>query len=950
LKSFREFPPNRTWKISALLLVIAAGFALTTRGELPNWIRNIEARTGVEGAFFRAMHLPYGDVQFRRPPGETRPALQELIQQQPANAELYSLRAMEDEQQLDFATAEKDWKLYAEKAANKPAAQQDLADFYHRRLRPQDEIAVLQSLGNSPTTPGEKYTPANEQSSWSAFERILGVIQTQALGKEATMATYRAWIARYPSQEQLYARFLDYLVSQKEFDAANQLIASYQKLFPGDEIFPVKAKALVEYKHGSIQQGLGVYERSFQPLWQPELVKGYFDLLAQTQGLRKFLDQARADLNKNPEDLNATARVFYYYQQQGKLDAAQQAITNLRLHKESANSSWTPQQLYICGRLLEDIHSYPEAARYYFALYNSKGAGDSQERALTRLTDMLLTSPESPIRLGSGELSMYKDIGTMDPGPGYFNGILSLMLNTTSPGSAYPAEEQRAISYFHRSRAAELLALLDKNFPNAAGRPELHVKLLEFYSNSGQSEAVLQGGKEFLAAFPKAAERTRVALLMADADERLQKPQDEFAIYDTVLQELAAQADRMPLGNRVAGNENYGASQGYQRFQQPAVQDSEGETGDESQTTSPAGAQAQNAAFQPGKGTEAAESRPRSPEYARVLERYLARLVQLKEIPQALGVLRREIDHNPDDPGLYERLATFLHQNNLSTEEEEVYRRAFAHFSDPSWYSKLARLYLRYKKYSQLEQFTRDAVKQFDGSVLETYFTNVGTSTPAMYVRVNQYANARFPHNPYFVRNLLAAYHSTPTYDDAAWLALIRQHWFEDTDLRNQYFAYLSYSRQLEQELSVLRQSAPSPDAQELTEFAKKNPAAATELADAQIWRSHFEESAPVLKSLAEVYPAEQELDRTASSVFRSLAYFDPGKTAIAAKIEENLLAADPGNTEILARIGDIYSDRELFQQAAPYWERIPKATPGQSGGYLEAATIYWDYFDFSNA
>src|SRR5215472_3709013 len=437
---------------------------------------------------------------------------------------------------------------------------------------------------------------------------------------------------------------------------------------------------------------------------------------------------------------------------------------------------------------------------------------------------------------------------------------------------------------------------------------------------------------------------------MADADEPLQNPHDEFAIYDQVLQELAAQADKMPLGNRVAGNGNYGAPQGYPRLQRPTGQESEGDSRDEGQTTSPAAGQAQNSAFQPGQAQETTESGPRSPEYGRVLERYLARLVQLKEIPQALGVLRREIDHNPDDPGLYERLATFLQQNNLSTEQEEVYRRAFAHFSDPSWYSKLARLYLRYKKYSQLDQLTQDAVKQFDGSVLESYFANVGTNTPAMYVRLNQYANARFPHNPYFVRNLLAAYHSTPTYDDAAWLALIRQHWFEDTDLRNQYFAYLSYSRQFEQELSTLRQSAPSPDAQDWTEFAKKNPAAVTELADARIWRSHFEESAPALKALAEIYPAEQELDRTASSVFRSLAYFDPGKTAIAAKIEENLLAADPGNTETLARIGDIYADRELFQQAAPYWERIPKAMPGQSGGYLEAATIYWDYFDFGSA
>ena len=40
----------------------------------------------------------------------------------------------------------------------------------------------------------------------------------------------------------------------------------------------------------------------------------------------------------------------------------------------------------------------------------------------------------------------------------------------------------------------------------------------------------------------------------------------------------------------------------------------------------------------------------------------------------------------------------------------------------------------------------------------------------------------------------------------------------------------------------------------------------------------------------------------------------------------------------------------EQFARAARYWERIPQVAPGQSGGYLEAATIYWDYFDFGNA
>ena len=142
---------------------------------------------------------------------------------------------------------------------------------------------------------------------------------------------------------------------------------------------------MVEYRRGSVREGLSVYEQSFQPLWDPQLVKSYFDLLRETQNLRKFRDDAHAALAANPEDLNAMARIFYYYQQQGKLDVAQQAIADFRLHKETSKSPWTSQELYICARLLEDIHAYPESARYYFALYNSKDLPDAQETAIAGL-------------------------------------------------------------------------------------------------------------------------------------------------------------------------------------------------------------------------------------------------------------------------------------------------------------------------------------------------------------------------------------------------------------------------------------------------------------------------------------------------------------------------------------------------------------------------------------
>jgi len=136
------------------------------------------------------------------------------------------------------------------------------------------------------------------------------------------------------------------------------------------------------------------------------------------------------------------------------------------LRKDTSGSAWSAQELYVCARLLEEIHAYPESARFYFALYNSKGMNDAQERALGGLANLLLTAPETSIRFGAGELSMYRNIATMDQGPGYLNGILSLLLNTTSPANEFSGEERPRRFLFFTARARQSSSrFLTPSFP-----------------------------------------------------------------------------------------------------------------------------------------------------------------------------------------------------------------------------------------------------------------------------------------------------------------------------------------------------------------------------------------------------------------------------------------------------------------------------------------------------
>ena len=98
-----------------------------------------------------------------------------------------------------------------------------------------------------------------------------------------------------------------------------------------------------------------------------------------------------------------------------------------------------------------------------------------------------------------------------------------------------------------------------------------------------------------------------------------------------------------------------------------------------------------------------------------MLDRYISRLVSLKRLRDALALYRREIDRNPNDPGLYERLAAFLEENKMGDDVEQVYRRAMAQFSDRGWTQKLARWYLRQKRTAEFDQLTQEVVKIFSG-------------------------------------------------------------------------------------------------------------------------------------------------------------------------------------------------------------------------------------------
>jgi predicted Zn-dependent protease len=905
-----RLPACSSLVVGVVLLALAHA---QLRAEMSDWLQYLEANS-IEEVFFRSVAWPNGAVRTRRPPAETRPALNSLIAASPSNAALYRLRASEAELQLDPAAAEADWQKYAQIAQDPTEAQLELAAFYHRRLRPLEEMKALRAAALTPSSTSERLTPAADQRSWRTFAQMIELIRVQQLPADLIDQTYRDWRARYPNQTEPYTRYFDYLRDHRRFDAAQEQISVYQRAFPGDQTYPFTARADLELHRGNAVQALALYEREFQPLWPSGLVTSYFNQLENTGRLRAYLAESRARVQKNPDDLRAAAEQFFCLRKLGNEPAARRVLVDFRLRKEARHATWTADELATLARLFEDAKDPNECVRHYYALYSLPGApASAREQALAGIADALLTSPEEPIRFGSGDLSVYRDIATMDPYPGYLNGVLSLLLNSESPRESLAEQEKVSVAYFHRARASELVALFDNQFPQSPSRSALHGRLIEAYAIYGDMDGVIRHGREFLSAFPSSPKRTTVALAMSDAYARKGRSRDEFALYDELLKELAAKAGRVPLG----------------RLPEPQV-------------------------APPTSGEPGAEATPppdnrssaRSPEYARVLDRYISRLVSMDRVMDALAVCRGEIDRNPDDPGLYERLAAFLDQNHLGARVEGVYRKAMERFPETSWTDKLARWYLRRQRRAEFQKLTLDVVKVFAGTDLEKYFqqlVNVPALGPASYLQVNVYAHQRFPNNLQFVRNLLTAYSRKETNDRRAYQDLLRQYWFYDDALRQALLS--SYGREQQQEGDALQTQAG-----DTSQLVAGNPWGAKLVAELAAWRSHFEEAAPVFEALAVQYPGDSSITLRAAAVHRSLATYRPEYAAKAVALVESVTKYEPRNRAALTETGEIHAERGHFSQARQSWNRIPQIEPGNADGYLEVATVFWDYFQFDDA
>jgi Flp pilus assembly protein TadD len=893
LRWFRNLNHQRSPLLRTFLVgtALSLGLVLLAHAEVPSWLQGVPASAPASSILYRVVPMLSGPVSVRRPPKETAPELAMLSAKNPSDVELLALTAREYEANLDFANAEARWKLLETVSPDRVAGQMDLADYYHRRMQPQLELQTLVAAAARLPAIEDRLQPETQQRAWQLHERIQQLIQVQTMPAAAAIQDYEAWITKYPRAESLYQRYFDFLIGNGMLTRASQLLDRYQQGFANDRAFPIRAKTSLAEKRGSPGGAIAVYDAAFDALWPQQLLDAYFKLLTDSHKLFDFYQNARRAAIARPLDLAPAARLFHYDKHQSDISAARRELSEFRIRKETAQASWSAAELHTLAALFDSVNDYEETIRYAYALYSLPGVDPaSAEAALVQIITTLLKAPDQPIRFGRGNLSFYRDIATLDDSPGFLNGIFSLLFNSQYPDTHFTSQQKKSEAYFHRAKAAEIYALLTDRFPGSARRSELLSRLIESYALYGEDDAIIRQGTAFINDFPDADQRTRVSLQIADAYARRKQISEELSVYDRLLTEMAAKTQQVPLG----------------------------------------------------------KGQPRSSEYAQVLQRYISRLSQLNRISDALALYRREIDRNPDDPGLYDRLADFLGANQRAGEVEQVYRRAIQRFQDRSWWHKLARFYLRNRLANELRNLSREIAETFSGTDVESYIADVvvdGALERRMQLEINLYAYTRFPRDSRFVRNLISLYSSGVTADPAALSRLLADHWYEDELIRRMYFERLSVSGTL---LSGLIRSAvdllPTASRNSWAEVESANPAIARFIAEAEAWQSHFETAAPIMRAVAAAYPADSLFAGRASELYRSLGAYDATNISVAVSIAENLSRSDPRDPSRLTRIGEIYADHEMMEPARAVWTRIAAIEPGKPDGHLQTATLFWDY------
>ncbi len=934
----------------------------------------IAPQTEVDAALY--VTQPFFDVSTRipLPYAEARPRVEALAAKYPNDPKLPQTLARLDVSlgRIDDAVAS--MERSATLAGRKPLALRRLAAFYHDRARPADEIKVLSELADK--------LPLRERA--PVYARAIAAVNDGRPGGIRVDDFYEKLIDANPDNGEALREYVSLLLDSRDTERALRILDRAAKV-SGERTratarLLLSERARIYDRLGDRNSALLVYERSFDPLWPRAVASDYYALLTRYGLYRERRRTLQNDASKPGASVNTVARLFNIYAYEGNLPAGARLLESVEASRGTVE--WTPADLELFANLYAQVGDYDQASRFIYSLYvqgsMQPGAPD-RERILARLFETLVEASGSATRIAPGGISLYADIARIDQRPGAVNALLSLILAGNNPAAEYRLEEAKAGGYLNRALAHSIYERFATEFPASPRLGRMTVELLEAFADLGANADAVTVGSAFLAARPDAPDYEFVALAVADAHVRMKNRTAERAVLAKLLDRSASQAKGRALLDRsparlipMFGSVQLTDEDEWNSDEPPTLFIAPNGTPVEASRAGRFDDVESEESSDPGGFGDAAtdpddyESFPddyrgqpdverRRPSYGKLLERTVASFEADNRKPEALAFFWAELRKHPNDEGLHERFLGWLGNTSLIGEELKAYKLALERYDDGTWLHRVARWYVRRGRGAEMRRLTDQVIRTLDDeqvtAYLEEYAGYGGVSKgdsldidKALALQMTRMALQRFPNNERIARLLLDRLADAKAWPE--WERLSREHYFGNESIRADYLKRLSEEGRLEGDYAIaLDRSKGGLDAQNTSSFAY-----AVFTADAARWLSRFDESVAAYRRLVALYPGEPAYAMPLSDLLRSFGSRDPKFYDESAEVLDVMSRIHPTDSSYATKSGEALAEAGRMSEAAKRWRSIVAVAPGSPKNRLDVATIFWDYYQFTDA
>lgn len=880
---------------------------------------NRAPQSDIDQALFSTEEFFGAQAVIERPTQQARERLTQLMQSYPRDARLRLIAAKMDVRLGETERANEQMRRFVELEERRSSALKTLAIYQHSQAQFANEIETLMELA--------KKSPRYHRA--AIFARIIAIIQTHRPTGIDLDQTYRAMIATNPSDATPIVHYVQELSAQRRSEQALALIAEFRARFADRPHLLLAEEAAIYLRQHRIDQALAVYDRMFKPLWEPSVSAAYYKLLKRVGRYREYRRYWRERYEAGRTDMQTLARLFDLYASEGNLAEANRVLA--RYEQPAGPGAATPSasELETIAAMYARIGNYDQASRYYYTLHLMgvfQSNSPLRERGLYHLFDALMQAQEQPTRVAAGDLSLYKDVATVDQHPGLLNGVLSLILADTAISEEFQQREARAARLFNGLLAYRIFQAFKNEYPQSQRLPSMYTGLIDTFIQLKRFELAISMGEEFLTRYTDSDQYETISLKIADAYRSLNDRHNERLIYRRLLDRLAARRlPDVPLMPVAKEPWTYVLSPRWAA------------SGDAAREAN---------SYRPMDHPYEDFASDSSVSYQSVLERLLASLAQTDEPQAILQLYWQEIRKYPQEEGLYEALLRWLEQTNLFEEKLRAYQQAIRQFPSSVWYHRLARWLIRQQQREVFRQYSTELVNTLDDAELQPYLEQFIVYSDRLngpvnydaqlYWQLYRLAHERFPYNVSFVHGLLRYYQQTNQTNE--WQALAARYYFADPRIRDHLLPFWSGNGTLQTRYQQARNAAP------------RSPAYRWFAADAAVWMARYEEAVQTYAQLSEFYPNDPRHAERLATLLRSFGQTDYENLARSARVWAQLAKTYPTDHEFRTQAGEAYAEYGDMAAAGQQWDTLLAVESGRRETYLQVATLYWDYFAFDGA